>query len=36
VVFIYVFVEGCAKWDVHPDSGNPFVDAAFDLKPIVS
>ena len=32
MIFVYILVEGSAEWDVSLDAGNPFVDAAFDLK----
>jgi hypothetical protein len=35
VIFVYILVECGAKWDVSPDAGNPFVDAAFNLKAIM-
>jgi hypothetical protein len=32
VIFIDILVEGGAEGDVTPDAGNPFIDAAFNLK----
>jgi hypothetical protein len=36
VIFVYIFVEGGAEGDVTPDAGNPFINAAFDLKPTLN
>ena len=32
MVFIDILVEGSAEGDVGPDTGNPFIDATFNLK----
>jgi hypothetical protein len=32
VILVYIFVEGGTEWNISPDAGNPFVDAAFNLN----